>query len=138
MPDALVERDGHTMVITMNRPKRYNALTGAMLVRMYDAMVEACADDDIRSIILTGAEGNFCSGADLRAMAGDAEDTDTEIDVARRAWPPTPTSPTRDCCATTSRRSRSSPRSRASPSPAAPRCCRAPTSASRASRRASA
>ena len=84
MPDAIVERDGHTMVITMNRPKRYNALTGAMLVRMYDAMVEACADDDIRSIILTGAEGNFCSGADLRAMAGDAEDTDSEIDVQAR------------------------------------------------------
>jgi enoyl-CoA hydratase len=84
MPDALVERDGHTMVITMNRPKRFNALTGAMLVRMYDAMVEACADDDIRSIILTGAEGNFCSGADLRAMAGDADDTDSEIDVPAR------------------------------------------------------
>ena len=84
MPDALVERNGHTMVITMNRPKRYNALTGAMLTRMYDGMVEACADDDIRSIILTGAEGNFCSGADLRAMAGDAEDTDSEIDVAAR------------------------------------------------------
>ena len=84
MPDALVERDGHTMVITMNRPQRFNALTGAMLVRMYDAMVEACADDDIRSIILTGAEGNFCSGADLRAMAGDAEDTDREIDVQAR------------------------------------------------------
>ena len=84
MPDALVERDGHTMIITMNRPKRYNALTGAMLVRMYDAMVEACADDDIRSIILTGADGNFCSGADLRAMAGDAEDTDSEIDVPAR------------------------------------------------------
>src|SRR3954470_11696494 len=78
MPDALVERDGHTMVITMNRPKRYNALTGAMLVRMYDAMVEACADDDIRSIILTGAEGNFCSGADLRAMAGGAHGTERE------------------------------------------------------------
>ena len=84
MPDALVERDDHTMVITMNRPQRFNALTGAMLVRMYDAMVAACADDDIRSIILTGAEGNFCSGADLRAMAGDAEDTDREIDVQAR------------------------------------------------------
>ena len=38
MPDALVERQGHTMVITMNRPQRFNALTGAMLARMYDAM----------------------------------------------------------------------------------------------------
>ena len=84
MPDAIVERDGQMMVITMNRPKRFNALTGAMLARMYDAMVEASADPDIRCIILTGSGGNFCAGADLRAMAGDAEDTDPEIDVAAR------------------------------------------------------
>lgn len=84
MPDAIVERVGHTMVITMNRPKRYNALSGAMLIRMYDAMVEASADDDIRCIVLTGAGGNFSSGADLKAMAGDADDADTEIDVRAR------------------------------------------------------
>jgi enoyl-CoA hydratase len=84
MPDAIVERDGHLMVITMNRPKRFNALTGAMLARMYDAMVEASSDPEIRCIILTGAGGNFCAGADLRAMAGDAEDTDGEIDIAQR------------------------------------------------------
>ena len=37
MPDALVERDGHSMIITMNRPERYNALSGEMLILMYDA-----------------------------------------------------------------------------------------------------
>ena len=37
MPDAIVERDGHVLIITMNRPERMNALSGAMLVRMYDA-----------------------------------------------------------------------------------------------------
>ena len=37
MPDAIVERDGHILIITMNRPQRMNALSGAMLVRMYDA-----------------------------------------------------------------------------------------------------
>jgi enoyl-CoA hydratase len=84
MPDAIVEREGQTMVITMNRPKRYNALSGQMLVRMYDAMVEASADDGIRCIILTGAGGNFSSGADLKAMAGDADDSDTGIDVRAR------------------------------------------------------
>lgn len=84
MPDAIVEREGHTMVITMNRPKRYNALSGQMLIRMYDAMVEASADDDVRCIVLTGAGGNFSSGADLKAMAGDADDADTEIDVKAR------------------------------------------------------
>jgi enoyl-CoA hydratase len=84
MPDALVERDGHVLTITLNRPARMNALSGAMLVRMYDAFEEASRRDDIRCIILTGAGGNFCSGADLRAMAGDAGAEDPEIDVAAR------------------------------------------------------
>jgi enoyl-CoA hydratase len=72
------------MTITLNRPARMNALSGAMLVRMYDAFVAASTDDDVRCIILTGAGGNFCSGADLKAMAGDAEGSDPEIDVAAR------------------------------------------------------
>jgi enoyl-CoA hydratase len=85
VPDALIERDGAVLVITMNRPTRLNALSGAMLIRMHDAMVAADTDDDVRAIVLTGAEGNFSSGADLRAMAGDAgEDADTEIDVQAR------------------------------------------------------
>lgn len=84
MPDALVERDGHTMIVTMNRPERYNALSGAMLVRMYDAYEEASHDDDVRCIIVTGAGGNFCSGADLKNMSGDAGQEDAEIDLAAR------------------------------------------------------
>ena len=32
------------------------------------------SDDEIRCIVLTGAGGNFSSGADLRAMAGDPDD----------------------------------------------------------------
>lgn len=69
--DCLVERDGATQIITLNRPKRMNALSAEMLVLMYDAMKEASEDDDVRAIILTGAGGNFCSGMDLRASAGD-------------------------------------------------------------------
>jgi enoyl-CoA hydratase len=85
MPDALVQRDGNVIEITMNRPKRYNALSGAMLIRMYDAYVEASEDPEIRCIIVTGAEGNFSSGADLKAMSGDSgPDADTEIDVQAR------------------------------------------------------
>jgi enoyl-CoA hydratase len=84
MPDALVERDGHLLTITLNRPERMNALSGAMLVRMYDAFVDASTNPDIRCILLTGAGGNFCAGADLRAMAGDAGNSDPEIDVQAR------------------------------------------------------
>ena len=76
MPDALIERDGHVMIITMNRPERMNAISGPMLIRMFDAYEEASADPDVRCIVVTGAGGNFCSGADLRAMAGDSADSD--------------------------------------------------------------
>ena len=84
MPDAIVERDGHLLVVTLNRPARMNAISGEMLVRMYDAWVQASTDDDIRCILLTGAGGNFCSGADLRAMAGDAGQSEGGVDVAAR------------------------------------------------------
>lgn len=84
MPDAIVERDGHLLTVTLNRPERMNALSGAMLVRMYDAFVEASTNPEIRCIILTGAGGNFCSGADLRAMAGDEEHSDPQINILER------------------------------------------------------
>ena len=86
--DLLVERDGNVMVLTMNRPKRYNALSGAMLVRMYDAYEEASKSDDVACIVVTGAEGNFCSGADLKAMAGDEEGGDPTDVQARMAEDP--------------------------------------------------
>src|SRR6187397_2193375 len=70
MPAVLTERDGHTLIVTLNRPERQNAINGEMLVRLYDACVEADTDPDIRTVILTGAGGNFCSGADLKDMAG--------------------------------------------------------------------
>ncbi len=86
--DLLVERDGHVMVLTMNRPSRFNALSGAMLIRMFDAYEEASANPDVRCIVVTGAGGNFCSGADLKAMAGDGDDGDPLDTRARLAEDP--------------------------------------------------
>ena len=69
-PHLLVEREGHVVVVTMNRPERRNALSGEMLVRMNDAWDEIDSDPGVRVAILTGAAGTFCAGADLKAMAG--------------------------------------------------------------------
>ncbi len=88
MTDAIIERDGPVMVVTMNRPHRMNALTGAMLIRMVDAYEEASDDPGVRCIVVTGAGGNFCAGADLRAMAGDSDDTDPLDARARMADDP--------------------------------------------------
>jgi enoyl-CoA hydratase len=68
----LFERRHHTVVLTMNRPARRNALSLDMIVRFADAWEAVDADDTIRSVILTGAEGAYCVGGDLDAgwMAG--------------------------------------------------------------------
>jgi enoyl-CoA hydratase len=78
-----VSRDGSVMVVTMNRPKRKNAMTLTMFALMADAWSELSSDDELRCAILTGAEGNFSSGMDLRAMAGDV-DPDGAIDEQAR------------------------------------------------------
>jgi enoyl-CoA hydratase len=67
-PDALVERQGHTLIVTMNRPEAKNALSAEMMQIMSAAWDEVNADPDIWVAVLTGAGGDFCAGADLKAM----------------------------------------------------------------------
>ncbi|MEU5028127.1 crotonase/enoyl-CoA hydratase family protein [Streptomyces milbemycinicus] len=65
-----VERAGATLVLTLNRPEAKNALSLPMLVGLHDGWAQADEDDDIRSVVLTGAGGVFCAGMDLKALAG--------------------------------------------------------------------
>ena len=67
-PHCLVERVGHVLVVTMNRPAARNALSGPMMAIMKEAWDQVDRDPDIRVAILTGAGGAFCAGADLKAM----------------------------------------------------------------------
>jgi len=82
MAQVLTERDGHTMVVTLNRPQRMNAMTLSMFFLLDEAWHEVSEDDDIRVAVLTGAEGNFSSGMDLRSLAGDADEPDA-VDTAK-------------------------------------------------------
>jgi enoyl-CoA hydratase len=66
-PHCLVERDGHKLVVTMNRPEARNALSGEMLAIMEEAWDRVNSDPEIRVCILTGAGGYFCAGMDLKA-----------------------------------------------------------------------
>jgi enoyl-CoA hydratase len=68
-PHCLVEQEGHTLVVTMNRPEARNALSGEMMDVMREAWDRVNDDPEIRVAILTGAGGAFCAGADLKAMA---------------------------------------------------------------------
>ncbi len=75
-PHCLVERDGHVVIVPLNRPERKNAFTPEMLARMADAWTMADEDPEVRAIVLTGAGGCFCSGADLKAMMGGYGETE--------------------------------------------------------------
>src|ERR1700710_3326476 len=68
-PHCLVELQGHTLVVTMSRPEARNALSGEMLAIMEQAWERANEDPEVRVVILTGAGGYFCAGADLKAMS---------------------------------------------------------------------
>jgi enoyl-CoA hydratase len=71
---CIVERDGHVVTVTMSRPEARNALSTDMLVGMADAWAYISDTPDVRVGILTGADGQFCSGADLKAMGSPSED----------------------------------------------------------------
>jgi len=55
----------------MNRPEARNAWSLEMMARMWDAWQEIDANPEIRVAVLTGADGTFSAGADLKMMHGD-------------------------------------------------------------------
>lgn len=64
----LYERTDAVLKITLNRPDRYNAFTVQLHKDLGDAFKNAAKDDEIRSVILTGAGKAFCSGQDLKEV----------------------------------------------------------------------
>lgn len=69
MEPVLVERDGDVTIVTINRPHARNAVDGPTAGLLADAFRAFNADPDSKVAILTGAEGTFCAGADLKAVA---------------------------------------------------------------------
>jgi enoyl-CoA hydratase len=69
-PAVLVERDGHILQLTLNRPDKRNAFNAEVLCRLCDAWDLLDADPELRVGILTGADGNFSAGADLDRLVG--------------------------------------------------------------------
>lgn len=69
MSDALLQefKDG-LLILTMNRPERRNALNPEMTLALRDAAARASMDSEVRAVLLTGAEGHFCVGGDVKAM----------------------------------------------------------------------
>jgi enoyl-CoA hydratase len=76
-----IERDGPVMVVIMDRPEARNAVDGPTATALANAFREFDADDSLAVAILTGANGTFCAGADLKAI-GSGNGNRIEADVS--------------------------------------------------------
>lgn len=63
---VLYEITNSIATISLNRPKKLNAVTEQMTVDVWDALDQAEKDSNVRVVILTGSGGNFSAGGDLR------------------------------------------------------------------------
>ena len=69
MQSVIVETEGDVAVVIINRPAVRNAVDGPTATALADAFRRFDADDALSVAVLTGAEGTFCAGADLKALA---------------------------------------------------------------------
>lgn len=71
-----------TLVVTIDRPDRRNAVDGPTATALHDAFTAFDADDALDVAVLTGAGGTFCAGADLKAV-GEGNGNRVDDDVTR-------------------------------------------------------
>jgi len=69
--EILTERHGRVLQITLNRPEAKNAVNGALADALVAATRMLDEDDELTIGVLTGADGGFSSGMDLKAFAAE-------------------------------------------------------------------
>lgn len=67
-PILLRDISGGICTLTLNRPKQYNALSGAMLTALQTALDQVAQDPLVRVVVIAGQGTAFCAGHDLKEM----------------------------------------------------------------------
>src|SRR5512146_1170127 len=68
--NLLIEREGASAIVTINRPKVLNALDSRTLDELRRSVLELKDDDSVRAVVITGAgDRSFVAGADIRELA---------------------------------------------------------------------
>jgi enoyl-CoA hydratase/carnithine racemase len=62
--------DGGVATVALNRPERKNPLTLESYAELRDTFRALVYADEVRAVVFTGAEGNFCSGGDVHDIIG--------------------------------------------------------------------
>lgn len=71
-----IDRDGPVGIITIDRAERFNSLDVTTAQDLRKAGLQMARDETVRAVILRGAGGVFCSGADLKYIAAGGDDDD--------------------------------------------------------------
>ena len=74
-PDIHVDHDGHVTTVTLDNPAAKNACTGDMWVAL-GSLFSQIAYSGARAVVLTGAGGDFCAGADLSGSGAPRDEAD--------------------------------------------------------------
>jgi enoyl-CoA hydratase/carnithine racemase len=72
-PALLVEQQAGVIRLTLNRPRRRNALSRALLAEMEAALEQIASDSSARVVVICGSGEAFCAGHDLSEMVGRSE-----------------------------------------------------------------
>ena len=102
--NVLVDVDGPVATITLNRPEKLNAISGALRDDLEAALRELNPGDAVRVIRLKGAGRAFCAGYDLTPTTGGALNWRPNQRTGDQAWEPgrvthlaRPRRPAREC-----------------------------------------
>ncbi|MBI1188332.1 MAG: crotonase/enoyl-CoA hydratase family protein [Alphaproteobacteria bacterium] len=69
---VIIERDGPVAIVTISRPAARNAVDPDTALALFAALTDFEGDAALMACVLTGAGGNFCAGADLKAVGAGA------------------------------------------------------------------
>jgi len=84
MAELLVDRNGTCVYLTLNRPKKRNALDSALIEALTSALRDVAVDEGVRVVVLRSSGSVFCSGADLAELAETKASTgEQKLDSAR-------------------------------------------------------
>ncbi len=93
--EVLYEVSDAIATLTLNRPERLNTISGPMLARLTQLLIQANEDPKVRVIVLTGTGRAFCAGLDLvdatqgNGIGSDKQVSTVSVNIDLRNTPPT-------------------------------------------------
>ena len=81
--ELIAEIDSQVAIVTLNRPQARNALSNDLSPALRRLIPRLANDDNVRSLLITGAGSAFCAGGDVKGMGSAKVDKTREAPRSR-------------------------------------------------------